>query len=165
MAAVKEKVKAFVESGQLGLFAHGYWGHPAMKLSPEVNLLATAHYFQAIDLQRKANQVVAMLGGKTPHIQNLAVGGVVNAINLDSLATMNMDRLYLMKALFDEVDPVRPRRLLRRRLRGGRVLRRLVRARRGHRQLPRGPRPAHATPRPSRSTCPAGRSSAASSRR
>ena len=104
-AAVKQKVKAFVESGQLGPFAHGYWGHPAMKLSPEVNLLAVAHYFQAIDPQRKANQVVAMLGGKTPHIQNLAVGGVVNAINLDSLATLNMDRLYQMKALFDEVIP------------------------------------------------------------
>jgi len=105
LAAVKQKVKAFVESGQLGPFAHGYWGHPAMKLSPEVNLLAVAHYFQAIDPQRKANQVVAILGGKTPHIQNLAVGGVVNAINLDSLATMNMDRLYQMKALFDEVIP------------------------------------------------------------
>lgn len=103
MARVKARVKGLVDSGQLGIFAHGYWGHPAMKLAPEVNLLAVAHYFQAIDAQRKSNEVVGMLGGKTPHIQNMAVGGVMNAINLDSLATLNMDRLYAMKVRLDEV--------------------------------------------------------------
>ena len=76
-----------------------------MKLPPEVNLLALAHYFQALEFQRKANQIVAILGGKTPHIQNLAVGGVMNAINFDSLATLNLDRLYQIKSLFDEVLP------------------------------------------------------------
>lgn len=105
MAAVKNKVKGLVDSGQLGIFAHGYWGHPAMKLSPEVNLIAVAHYLQALEHQRYANQVVAMLGGKTPHIQNVAVGGVANAINLDSEATLNVDRLYQMKALLDKVIP------------------------------------------------------------
>jgi hydrogenase large subunit len=105
LANVKAKVKALVESGQLGPFAHGYWGHSAMKLPPEVNLLAVAHYFQALDFQREANQVVGMLGGKSPHIQNVAVGGVMNAINLDSLATLNMDRLYRMKAILDSIVP------------------------------------------------------------
>ena len=105
MAAVKAKIKALVESGQLGIFAHGYWGHPAMKLPPEINLLAVAHYLQALEYQRYANQIVAMLGGKTPHIQNVAVGGVANAINLDSQATMNVDRLYAMKPLLDKVIP------------------------------------------------------------
>jgi hydrogenase large subunit len=105
MSAVKNKVKALVESGQLGIFAHGYWGHPAMKLSPEVNLIAVSHYLQALEYQRYANQVVAMLGGKTPHIQNVAVGGVSNAINIDSEAALNVDRLYQMKALLDKVIP------------------------------------------------------------
>jgi hydrogenase large subunit len=105
MARVQKKVVGLLESGQLGIFANGYWGHPAMKLAPEVNLLALAHYLQALDFQRKANQVVGVLGGKTPHIQNLAVGGVMNAINLDSLATLNMDRLYMLKDLLDEVVP------------------------------------------------------------
>lgn len=63
---VQDRLKKFVASGQLGVFASGYWGHPAMKLSPEVNLLATSHYFQALDYQRKINQVVAILGSKTP---------------------------------------------------------------------------------------------------
>ena len=104
LAAVKEKVKEFVAKGQLGIFTNGYWGHPAMKLSPEVNLLAVAHYLQALDVQRKANQAVAILGSKTPNIQNLAVGGVANAINLDSPAALNMEKLYQVKTILDEVS-------------------------------------------------------------
>ncbi len=103
MQAVKEKVDGFVKQGQLGIFTNGYWGHPAMKLSPDVNLLAVAHYLQALDYQRKALQIVAILGSKTPNIQNLAVGGVANAINLDSPSTLNMEKLYQVKDLFDEV--------------------------------------------------------------
>ncbi len=103
MEKVAERVKGFVASGQLGIFTNGYWGHPAMRLSPEVNLLAVAHYLQALEYQRKANQVVAILGGKTPNIQNLAVGGVANAINLDNPATLNMEKLYRVKVLLEEV--------------------------------------------------------------
>ncbi len=104
LQAVKEKVKAFVERGQLGIFTNGYWGHPAMKLHPDVNLLAVAHYLQALEYQKKANQVVAILGSKTPNIQNLAVGGVANAINLDNLATLNMQKLYQVRDLLAEVQ-------------------------------------------------------------
>jgi hydrogenase large subunit len=102
MRAVQDRLKRFVEAGQLGIFANGYWGHPAMKLPPEVNLLAVAHYLQALDYQRKANQVVAILGSKTPNIQNLAVGGVANAINLDNDSTLNMAKLFMVKDLLDE---------------------------------------------------------------
>ena len=103
-AKIKDKLAGFVASGQLGIFTNGYWNHPAMHLSPEVNLLAVAHYFQALEYQRKANQVVATLGGKTPNIQNLAVGGVANAINLDNLTTINMDVLDRVKGLLTEVQ-------------------------------------------------------------
>ncbi len=103
LQAVKDRLAGFVGSGQLGIFTNGYWGHPAMRLSPEVNLLAVSHYLQALDYQRKVNQVVAILGGKTPNIQNLAVGGVANAINLDNEATLNMAKLYQVKDLLDSV--------------------------------------------------------------
>ncbi len=103
MAAVKEKLAGFVAGGQLGIFQNGYWGHPAMKLPPEVNLIAVSHYLQALEYQRKALQVVAILGSKTPNIQNLAVGGVANAINLDNPSTLNMQKLYQVKDLLDEV--------------------------------------------------------------
>ena len=103
MEATKQKLQTLVDSGQLGIFSNGYWGHPAMHLPPEVNLLAVSHYLQALEYQRKANQAVAILGSKTPHIQNLAVGGVANPINLDNEATLNMQKLYALKDLFAEV--------------------------------------------------------------
>jgi hydrogenase large subunit len=103
LQAVKDKLASFVDGGQLGIFANGYWGHPAMKLSPEVNLLAVSHYLQALEYQRKANEVVTILGSKTPNIQNLAVGGVANAINLDNQATLNMNTLYNIKSVLDEM--------------------------------------------------------------
>jgi hydrogenase large subunit len=100
---VQDRLKAFVNSGQLGVFGSGYWGHPAMKLPPEVNLLAVVHYMQALDFQRRANQIVGILGSKTPHIQNLAVGGVANPINPDSQSTLTLERLYKIKTLIDQL--------------------------------------------------------------
>ena len=100
--AVQERLKAFVAGGKLGIFASGYWGHPAMKLPPEINLIAVAHYLKAFDFQRKAAQAVAILGGKNPHIQNLVVGGVATAINLENMATLNMERLAFMRSLMEE---------------------------------------------------------------
>lgn len=98
----QDRLRTFVASGQLGVYGSGYWGHPAMKLSPEVNMLAAAHYLQALEYQREINKVVAILGSKTPHIQNVAVGGVANPINLDSQSTLNMERLYYIKTLIDK---------------------------------------------------------------
>ncbi len=103
MRAVKERLKGFVDGGQLGIFTNGYWGHPAMKLPPEVNLLAVAHYLQALDVQRKANKIVSILGSKTPHIQNVAVGGVSNAISTDSYSTLGVERLLAIKGYIDEL--------------------------------------------------------------
>ena len=100
---VKEKLAGFVGTGQLGIFANGYWGHKAMKLPPEVNLIAVAHYLQALDVQRKANKVVAILGSKTPHIQNVAVGGVSNPIAVDSQSTLTIERMLAVKQHIDEL--------------------------------------------------------------
>ncbi|MFH1076774.1 MAG: nickel-dependent hydrogenase large subunit [Pseudomonadota bacterium] len=102
MKQTQDRLKAFVNSGQLGIFANGYWGHPAMKLPPEVNLLAVAHYLQALEFQRESHMIVSILGGKTPHIQNLAVGGVTNPIDPDSQSALNMERLYYIKSLIDK---------------------------------------------------------------
>lgn len=102
-ANAQKKLAAFVNSGQLGIFGSGYWGHPAMTLPPEVNLLAATHYLQAIDFQRRMNKVVAILGSKTPHIQNMAVGGVANPINFDSQSTLTLEKLHHIKQLIDEV--------------------------------------------------------------
>ncbi len=100
---VQDRLRKFVASGQLGVFGSGYWGHPAMKLSPEVNLLAATHYFQALDYQREVNKIVAILGSKTPHIQNLAVGGVANPVDPNSPAPITMEQLLYVKSLIDNI--------------------------------------------------------------
>ena len=103
MKQTQERLKAFVGSGQLGPFTNGYWGHPAMKLTPEINLVAVAHYLQALDVQRQANKIVTILGSKTPHIQNLAVGGVSNPIAVDSQSVLTVDRLMAIKTQIDKL--------------------------------------------------------------
>jgi [NiFe] hydrogenase large subunit/hydrogenase large subunit len=91
-AEVQNRVKKFVGSGQLGIFTNGYWGHPAYKLPPEVNLLGVAHYLEALDWQRDVIRLHTIFGGKNPH-PNFLVGGMASAINLDSTATINAVRL------------------------------------------------------------------------
>ena len=66
-ASVRERLQGFTNSGQLGLFANGYWGHPAYQLPSEANLLAVAHYLEALDWQRQFIKIHAILGGKNPH--------------------------------------------------------------------------------------------------
>ena len=83
---VQQKLKGFVEGGQLGIFANGYWGHPAYKLPPEVNLLAVAHYLEALAWQRDVVKIHAIFGGKNPH-PNFVVGGAPCAISETAHAT------------------------------------------------------------------------------
>ena len=104
MTQTLEKLKTFVGSGQLGPFTNGYWGHPAMKLSPEVNLLAVTHYLQALEAQRHANKIVTILGSKSPHIQNVAVGGVSNPIATDSQSVLTVERLLALKPHMDALS-------------------------------------------------------------
>jgi [NiFe] hydrogenase large subunit len=73
---VAQRLQAFVDSGQLGPFTNGYWGHSAYKLPPEANLMAAAHYIEALRLQAKSMRMHAIFGAKNPHLQSLAVGGV-----------------------------------------------------------------------------------------
>jgi hydrogenase large subunit len=103
MKQTQEKLKSFVGTGQLGPFTNGYWGHPAMKLTPEINLVAVTHYLQALEIQRQANKIVTILGSKTPHIQNLAVGGVSNPIAVDSQSVLTVDRLMAIKTQIDKL--------------------------------------------------------------
>src|SRR5512135_466493 len=82
-ADVQKKVKTFVEQGQLGIFANAYWGHPAYKLPPEANLMAVAHYLDALAWQRDVVKLHTIFGGKNPH-PNFVVGGVPSAISIQA---------------------------------------------------------------------------------
>jgi Ni,Fe-hydrogenase I large subunit len=89
---VQNRVKTFVSGGQLGIFTNGYWGHPAYKLPPAVNLLGVAHYLEALDWQRDVIRLHTIFGGKNPH-PNFLVGGMASAINLDGRVTINAAKL------------------------------------------------------------------------
>jgi hydrogenase large subunit len=100
--AVQGRVRALVESGQLSLFSQGYWGHPAYRLPPEVDLLAVSHYLDALDFQRDYIRMHAVLGGKNPHLQTFLVGGMSTAMDPDSpQAVINPERLQLLRALIE----------------------------------------------------------------
>jgi [NiFe] hydrogenase large subunit/hydrogenase large subunit len=83
-------VRRFVQSGQLGIFTTGYWGHAAYKLPPEANLMAVSHYLEALDWQRDVIRVHTIFGGKNPH-PNFLVGGMASAINLEDTGTINAE--------------------------------------------------------------------------
>jgi hydrogenase large subunit len=83
---VQQKLRNFVEAGQLGIFANGYWGHPAYRLPPELNLLALAHYLEALTWQRDVIKVQTIFGGKNPH-PSFVVGGMPCAISSEGEVT------------------------------------------------------------------------------
>jgi len=100
---IQNRLKKFVESGQLGPFMNGYWGNPAYKLPPEANLMAVAHYLEALDFQKDLVKIHTIFGGKNPH-PNWLVGGVPCAINLEgtgAVGAVNMERLNLVKSIID----------------------------------------------------------------
>nr|WP_294527060.1 nickel-dependent hydrogenase large subunit [uncultured Rhodopila sp.] len=102
---LQTRLKKFVESGQLGPFKNGYWGHPAYKLPPEANLMAVAHYLEALDFQKDMVKIHTIYGGKNPH-PNWLVGGVPCAINLDgtgAVGAINMERLNLVSEIIDRM--------------------------------------------------------------
>lgn len=101
-AAVQKKVQAIVDSGQLSIFAGAYWGHPAYKLPPEVNLLAVAHYLEALDWQKDATKIHTIFGGKNPH-PNFVVGGVPMPIDLNSDTALNAERLSIINDSIDKM--------------------------------------------------------------
>jgi hydrogenase large subunit len=101
---VATRLKTFVESGQLGIFANGYWGHKAMKLPPEINLLAVAHYLEALEWQKEIVKIHAIFGGKNPH-PNYLVGGVPCSINLNEVNAINSERLnHVSKLITDAMQ-------------------------------------------------------------
>lgn len=108
--AVRDRLDRFVKGGQLGIFTNGYWGHPEYKLPPELNLLAFAHYLEALSWQRDVVKIHAIFGGRNPH-PNFVVGGApcafsegehVTAVNASSLKKVG----EIIRKMQDFVDQV-----------------------------------------------------------
>jgi len=98
---IQNKIKTLVDSGQLGIFANAYWGHPAYKLPPEVNLLGVAHYLETLEWQKEIVKVHAIFGGKNPHPHYL-VGGAPCAVDPENAMALNAERLAFVGKLFED---------------------------------------------------------------
>jgi hydrogenase large subunit len=100
---IQNRLKKFVESGQLGPFKNGYWTNPAYLLPPEADLMAVTHYLEALDFQKDIMKIRTIFGGKDPH-PNWLVGGVPCPINLDgvgSVGAINMTSLNQISSIID----------------------------------------------------------------
>ena len=102
---VKETLKKFVDSGQLGIFANAYWGHPAYKLPPAANLMAVAHYLEALKWQKDIIKIHTIFGGKNPH-PNYLVGGMACPINVDDPNAINIELLNQIRGLINEAKEI-----------------------------------------------------------
>ncbi len=92
--SVQDRIRKLVESRQLSLFTSGYWGHPAYRLPPEADLMAVAHYLEALEFQRDFIRVHAVLGGKNPHLQTFLVGGMTTSLDVNEpQAPLNPERI------------------------------------------------------------------------
>lgn len=103
LESVKDKLVSFVKAGRLGLFANGYWGHEKYKLTPEENLIHMNHYLEALRIQRELSKAIAIFAGKTPHPQNLVVGGVTSVADMLNPQRLN-DFMFIMKDAYDFIE-------------------------------------------------------------
>lgn len=100
---LQKRLTTFVNSGQLGIFSNGYWGHSAYNLPAEANLMAVAHYLEALEWQKELVKVHTIFGGKNPH-PNYLVGGAACAVNIDDANAINAERLAYVGKLFDDAQ-------------------------------------------------------------
>jgi [NiFe] hydrogenase large subunit len=99
---VQARLQRFVDSGQLGPFANAYWGHPAYKLPADLNLLAVAHYLEALDKQAQASHISAIFGGRMPMTMTTPAGGSVHIPTVDDMTNLK-PRLLEIQEWVDRV--------------------------------------------------------------
>ncbi len=99
---IKERIAAFVGTGRLGPFQNAYWGHGDYRLPPEANLMAVAHYLEALEWQKDVIKIHAILGSKNPHPQTFLVGGIAMPVDPNSQNAINADKIALMAKLFNK---------------------------------------------------------------
>jgi len=100
---VKEKLAKFVDSGRLGPFSNGYWGHSEYKLTPEENLLLLSHYLEALKFQTDISKAIAIFGAKTPHPQTIVVGGVTSVADMMNPQRLN-EFIFILKEAKGFID-------------------------------------------------------------
>ncbi|MEG0776070.1 MAG: nickel-dependent hydrogenase large subunit, partial [Raoultibacter sp.] len=100
--ALQQRLTTFASNKQLSIFS-GNWfdadDGTAYKLPPELDLIATAHYLEALQMQSKASEIAGLLGGKMPHIMTLIPGGTTFVPTEQTIDDLNA----LVNELYDWV--------------------------------------------------------------
>lgn len=109
--AVKAKLAKLVEGGDLSIFSNGWWGTDPLAdpvkadelynpdMPAELHLIGVAHYLEALEMQAEAGRVMALIGGKFPHVMTSIAGGTAWVPTPDKLD----DILYRLKRIQDWV--------------------------------------------------------------
>ena len=76
---LQARLKRFAENGQLSIFS-GNWFESeegtAYALPPELDLICTSHYIEALSMQARSSEIAGLVGGKMPHVMTCRPGGV-----------------------------------------------------------------------------------------
>jgi hydrogenase large subunit len=98
--AIQNRLKGFVEGGQLSIFTNAWFGAPEYQLPPELNLIAVAHYLEALEIQAEAATVIGIMGGKFPHFMTSVPGGTSFVPTEQTLD----DVIFRLQRVMDFVD-------------------------------------------------------------
>lgn len=104
LKTLMDTLTKFANNGQLSIFSGGWFldgqAPEAYKLDPEADLICTAHYLEALNMQAKASEICGLIGGKMPHIMTLVPGGTAFVPTEEKL-----DELYsITREIRDWVD-------------------------------------------------------------
>lgn len=66
----------------------------------ELNLTAINHYVKAFEMARTAQEMIAIWGGKMPHVTGIVAGGVAETVNAEKIASY----LYRLRKIKDFID-------------------------------------------------------------
>lgn len=105
-AAVQERLQAFAENGQYSWLSGGWFMEgqdpEGYLLPPEVDLIATTHYIEALDQQATADEISALIGGKMPHVMTSVPGGTAFYPTVERLDDI-LFRIKQLKSFISDV--------------------------------------------------------------
>jgi hydrogenase large subunit len=86
LLAVKDKIVSLVKSNDTFPLTPRYKPDDFSVNDPEIVTMAVKHYIDALKMNAKARNMGAIWGGRTPHYQNIVVGGVTSLPDINQVA-------------------------------------------------------------------------------
>ncbi len=94
------QVKKFIDGGALAPFVPRYEGD--YRLPKQVNIDATRHYVEALNMRTLAHELLAIFGGHMPHNMSMMPGGVTENVSIDKIASFRW-KLEKLRHFIDNI--------------------------------------------------------------